>query len=129
MMLEQLYDGQNAEGQAEGHKASIINPLRLRAILDNLLEKLPPLLELGHLPSNLMQSDYTFPYHRPSMLSLASKESNSLMPESLGFVLLQVRQAPNNDFKGDNTLLSASHAWDPGSNPGGGLTRVTPMHK
>ena len=37
-----------------------------------------------------MVSEFDFPYHRPSVLSLVSAES-TLMPESLGFVLLQVR--------------------------------------
>ena len=34
-------------------------------------------------------SEFDFPYHRPSVISLVSADS-SLMPESIGFVLLQV---------------------------------------
>ena len=34
-------------------------------------------------------SEFDFPYHRPSVLSLVTAESVQ-MPESIGFVLLQV---------------------------------------
>lgn len=71
-----------------------LNLLRLRAILDSILEQLPPLLDLGHVPETLVDHDYDFPYHRPSLVSVASKDS-ILMPETIGFVLLQVWQTPS----------------------------------
>lgn len=65
---------------------------KLRSALDICLEKLPPMLELGHVPQLLTQ-EYNFPYHRPSIISMSSAASD-LMPESIGYVLLQVSSAP-----------------------------------
>ena len=64
--------------------------IRLRSIIHDIEEKLPPLLELGSVPKELISEDFDFPYHRPSIISVATAES-TMMPESLGFVLLQVR--------------------------------------
>lgn len=61
---------------------------KLRSALDLCLEKLPGMLELGQVPQFLSQ-EYSFPYHRPSIISMSSA-SSSLMPESIGYVLLQV---------------------------------------
>ena len=61
---------------------------KLRSALDICLEKLPAMLELGHVPQLLTQ-EFSFPYHRPSIISMSSAASD-LMPESIGYVLLQV---------------------------------------
>ena len=66
-----------------------INVLELRSVLDNIIEQLPPLLELGSVPADLSYDKYDFPYHRPSVVSMLSADSVA-MPESIGFVLLQV---------------------------------------
>jgi len=41
------------------------------------------------VPEDLQPAHCDFPYHRPSVISVATADS-TLMPESLGFVLLQV---------------------------------------
>ncbi|RUS89316.1 hypothetical protein EGW08_002923 [Elysia chlorotica] len=62
---------------------------KLRSALDICLEHLPLLLDLGDEAAQLlMRTDYDFPYHCPSIISMSSAES-SLMPESIGYVLLQ----------------------------------------
>ena len=76
-------------GDIQAAQQKPLNLLRLRAILDTVLEQLPPLLDLGHVPDEVIRYDYDFPYHRPSVISVASEES-ILMPETIGFVLLQV---------------------------------------
>ena len=69
--------------------------MRLRAILDNAVEQLPPLLELGEVPATLTgPNHYDFPHHRPSVLSLATAMSD-IMPQAIGFVLLHVRHIPS----------------------------------
>ncbi len=65
------------------------NMLRLRAILDDIAEKLPPLLDLGSMPRDLAPDELEFPYHHPSVVSVTTADSVA-MPETLGFVLLQV---------------------------------------
>ncbi|XP_070202269.1 uncharacterized protein [Littorina saxatilis] len=60
---------------------------KLRSALDICLEKLPIMLELGQVPQLLTQK-FNFPYHRPSIISMSSAASD-LMPESIGYVLLQ----------------------------------------
>ena len=60
---------------------------KLRSAIDICLERLPPMLELGPVPQ-LLAADFNFPYHRPSIISMASADSD-LMPESIGYVLLQ----------------------------------------
>lgn len=97
--LENVYEAQNLDsGEVQARFSSKdplrdLSALRLRAIIDDLLEQLPPLLELGEVPAeaiSMLNKNFDFPYHRPSIVSLESAGSN-LMPESLGFVLLQVR--------------------------------------
>ena len=65
-----------------------VNLSKLRSALDICLEKLPIMLELGQVPQLLTQ-EFNFPYHRPSIISMSSSAS-TLMPESIGYVLLQV---------------------------------------
>ena len=98
--LDQLYEAQNmddvgGELMPTSDPTADLDLLRLRAIVDNVVEHLPPLLELGAAPETLYALTergglLDFPYHRPSVLSLLTAESTQ-MPESLGFVLLQVR--------------------------------------
>jgi hypothetical protein len=59
-----------------------INIAKLRSALDLCLEELPNLLELGNC-SDMIGVDYDFPYHRPSVISMATVAS-SQMPETLG---------------------------------------------
>lgn len=89
-LIDKLYAAQNLDlGEIQVHHAININMLHLRSILDNIVEKLPPLLELGDVPQQTTGSTLNFPYHRPSVMSVATVDS-AQMPESLGFVLLQV---------------------------------------
>ena len=62
--------------------------MRLRSSLDMCSEELPILLELGQV-GELIKHDYNFPYHVPSLMSLATT-SSSQMPETIGYCLLQV---------------------------------------
>lgn len=75
-------------GDIATSQTEMVNIKRLRSALDICLEELPPLLELGQIPGNLQQ-DYDFPYHRPSVISIATA-SSTMMPETIGYVLLQV---------------------------------------
>jgi hypothetical protein len=101
--LENLYEAQNLDsGEVQAQYASDdplkdISSLRLRAIIFDLLEQLPPLLELGEVPQDAMSTlvkEFDFPYHRPSIISLVS-DNGAPMPESIGFVLLQVSDCFN----------------------------------
>ncbi|XP_071095883.1 uncharacterized protein [Haliotis cracherodii] len=86
--LDLMFETQNSEaGDISTSSNSTVNIAKLRSALDICLEELPPLLELGQVPLTLTQ-DYNFPYHCPSIISLSSI-SSSLMPESIGYVLLQ----------------------------------------
>ena len=88
--IERLYEAQNMDlGDISVSKPKKVDQLRMRAILDSIQEQLPPLLELGDVPSNVVSHMHDFPYHRPSILSVDTVAS-TLMPESVGFVLLQV---------------------------------------
>ncbi len=91
-LLEGVYDAQNMDlGDIEARQKQVVNPLRLRAIIDNVIEQLPPMLELGDVPGSVLGgTDYSFPYHRPSLQSFATIDDQQ-MPESIGFVLLQVQ--------------------------------------
>ena len=88
--MEGLYEAQNMDlGDIKADRPKKLNNLRMRAILDLVVEQLPPLLELGDVPANVIPQQYDFPYHRPSVISISTAES-AVMTESLGFVLLQV---------------------------------------
>ena len=89
--LDQLSQTQNLDlGDSVITATKTVNPYRLRAIIDSITEQLPSLLELGDVPENKMGgTDFDFAYHRPSIISIATTAS-ALMPESIGFVLLQV---------------------------------------
>ena len=107
--LEGLYEAQNMDlGDITADRPKKLNILRMRAILDSVVEQLPPLLELGDVPSNVIPQQYDFPYHRPSVVSVSTVES-IVMPESLGFVLLQVNIAVSHTNL--NTVLSLVVAW------------------
>ena len=101
--LDTVYESQNMEPvtqsptlQTNAQCALLRNSsvLRLRVIVDAIQEQIPALLELGDDPlTHRQQSAFSFPYHRPSVLSLATAAS-AMMPESIGFVLLQVCVKP-----------------------------------
>ncbi|KAK6172547.1 hypothetical protein SNE40_016179 [Patella caerulea] len=86
--LDRMYETQSMEaGDLAVNQLDQIHIPKLRSALDICVEELPPLLELGAVPHQITQ-EYNFPYHRPSVLSLLSS-SSSLMPESIGYVLMQ----------------------------------------
>ncbi|XP_053409232.1 uncharacterized protein LOC123561373 isoform X4 [Mercenaria mercenaria] len=86
--MDHMFETQNMEaGDVATSQADVINIKRLRSSLDICLEDLPPLLELGQIPDTLQQ-DYNFPYHCPSVISIATA-SSTMMPETIGYVLLQ----------------------------------------
>ena len=87
--MDQMFETQNLEaGDVATSKDDEINISRLRSSLDICVEELPPLLELGQIPE-FVEAEYDFPYHRPSVLSMATA-SSTMMPETIGYVLLQV---------------------------------------
>ena len=87
--MDHMFETQNLEaGDIARSNPNTINISRLRSSLDICIEELPPLLELGQMPE-FIQAEYDFPYHRPSVLSMAT-ESSTMMPETIGYVLLQV---------------------------------------
>ena len=89
-LLDHMYEAQNMElGDTDLVYTKQINVLELRAVLDDIIEQLPPLLVLGNVPATDSYDKYDFPYHRPSVVSTVSADSVT-MPESTGFVLLQV---------------------------------------
>ena len=104
--LDRLYEAQNMDDVGgellpPSDPTADLDLLRLRAIVDNVVENLPPLLELGSAPETLYGlaergGSLDFPYHRPSVLSLITADSVQ-MPESLGFVLLQVCHIKSNE--------------------------------
>ena len=50
-LLDRLYEAQNMDlGDIQVIKDREIDVIKLRAILDNVIEQLPPLLELGNVP-------------------------------------------------------------------------------
>ncbi|XP_022099208.1 dynein beta chain, ciliary-like [Acanthaster planci] len=88
--LDTLYELQHT-GTATLEPAN--GPLDLtkaQTALDGVWERLPPLLDLGELPLQVVNEKerYTFPYHAPSLMSLLSVASAE-MPQSIGYVLLQ----------------------------------------
>ena len=89
-LLDHMYEAQNMElGDTDLVYTKQINVLELRAVLDDIIEQLPPLLVLGNIPASDSYDKYDFPYHRPSVVSTVSADSVT-MPQSTGFVLLQV---------------------------------------
>jgi dynein heavy chain len=84
-----MFETQNMEAGDIARSTGEINIAKLRSALDLCLEELPNLLELGNC-SDMIGVDYDFPYHRPSVISMATVAS-SQMPETLGYCLLQVR--------------------------------------
>ena len=89
--MDHMFETQNLEaGDVARSSADAVNISRLRSALDICVEELPPLLELGQIPE-FVQAEYDFPYHRPSVLSMAT-ESSTMMPETIGYVLLQVNE-------------------------------------
>lgn len=84
-----MFETQNMEAGDVAKTTGEINIAKLRSALDLCLEELPNLLELGNV-IDVIGEDYDFPYHRPSVISLATAAS-SQMPETIGYCLLQVR--------------------------------------
>jgi len=88
--MDHMFETQNMEaGDVSTGQADVVNMKRLRSSLDLCVEELPPLLELGAVPESAQTAAYNFPYHRPSVISIATA-SSTMMPETLGYVLLQV---------------------------------------
>nr|KAG5702033.1 hypothetical protein BaRGS_015768 [Batillaria attramentaria] len=86
--MYRMHETQNMEvGDSLPQSTSSVDINKLRSALDICLEKIPILLELGQVPQ-LMTQEFNFPYHRPSIISMSSAASD-LMPESIGYVLLQ----------------------------------------
>lgn len=84
-----MFETQTMEaGDIAGSQKGSANIMRLRSSLDMCSEELPMLLELGQV-GDMIKHDYDFPYHVPSILSLATA-SSSQMPETIGYCLLQV---------------------------------------
>jgi len=84
--------------QKPGYEASLLSPgsdvvksnvtlAALQNVIDICNDKLPPLLELGEVNHGKL-TQFNFPYHTPSTLSVSKPEPHH-MPESIGFVLLQ----------------------------------------
>ncbi|XP_052060514.1 uncharacterized protein LOC127700861 isoform X4 [Mytilus californianus] len=85
--LDHMFETQNMEAGDVAKTTGEINIAKLRSALDLCLEELPNLLELGNV-IDVIGEDYDFPYHRPSVISLATAAS-SQMPETIGYCLLQ----------------------------------------
>ncbi|XP_069115919.1 uncharacterized protein [Argopecten irradians] len=86
--LDHMFETQNMEaGDVARSTKHNINIMKLRSSLDLCLEELPNLLELGSVPE-ILSNDFDFPYHRPSLISLATNSSTQ-MPETIGYCLLQ----------------------------------------
>ncbi|KAL5020327.1 hypothetical protein ScPMuIL_003219 [Solemya velum] len=86
--LDQMFETQNMEAGEVATKApQTVNIIKLRSALDLCVDNLPQFLELGQVPQ-LVSKQYDFPYHRPSIISLFST-SGTLLPETVGYVLLQ----------------------------------------
>ena len=84
-----MFETQNMEaGDLPRYSKAAIDMMHLRSSIDLCMEELPNLLDLGHVP-DMMSKDYSFLYHRPSIISLASAGSSD-MPETIGYCLLQV---------------------------------------
>ena len=50
-LLDHMYEAQNMDlGDITVSRDTQVNVLKLRAILDNLVEQMPPLLEIGNVP-------------------------------------------------------------------------------
>ncbi|XP_023931015.1 dynein beta chain, ciliary-like [Lingula anatina] len=86
--LDKLYETQNMDISSDVTPAKTVDTMKLRNAIDKCTESLPPLLMLGDAPQQETDEEYSFPYHWPSVVSLASA-SSTLMPESIGHVLLQ----------------------------------------
>lgn len=90
--LDLMFETQTMEaGDIASVQQDRVNIMRLRSSLDLCSEELPILLELGQV-GDLIKQDYNFPYHVPSLISLATA-SSSQMPETIGYCLLQVGDA------------------------------------
>ncbi len=88
--LERLYEEQNADlGQPAMRSSSKLDTLRLRAVLDSVVEQLPPLLQLEDAASDPQMRHFDFPYHKPSLLSVNTVEAVTT-GESVGLELRQV---------------------------------------
>lgn len=89
--LGHIYELQHTGPHSQSHLHRKLNLTKVQNAVDAVSEKLPPLLDLGELPLHIVNEAerYTFPYHAPSLMSLLSVATNE-MPQSIGFVLLQV---------------------------------------
>ncbi|XP_033641711.1 dynein beta chain, flagellar outer arm-like [Asterias rubens] len=89
--LDTLYELQHTGSSAlHDPTKSALNMTKVQAAMDGVIEQLPPMLDLGELPLQVVNEKerYTFPYHAPSLMSLLSVTSAE-MPQSIGYVLLQ----------------------------------------
>ncbi|XP_062610301.1 uncharacterized protein LOC134272083 isoform X2 [Saccostrea cucullata] len=86
--LDLMFETQTMEaGDVARSQEGSVNIMRLRSSLDMCAEEIPKLLELGQV-GDMIKHDYDFPYHVPSLISLATV-SSSQMPETIGYCLLQ----------------------------------------
>lgn len=86
--LFDILDLDSADGDASS-KQDNLDMSRLNIISISCLEKLPPMLDLDVSIPFSSYSLFDFPYHPPSAYSDQST-MKGLMPESIGYVLLQV---------------------------------------
>ncbi|XP_064650622.1 uncharacterized protein LOC135502065 isoform X3 [Lineus longissimus] len=88
--LDRLYETSRMDtGDIAPIPFAELSMFRLRSTIELCIESLPPLLELGDRSKiNNGEESYNFPYHCPSVLSF-STASSVMMPESIGYVLLQ----------------------------------------
>ncbi|WAR04811.1 DYH1B-like protein [Mya arenaria] len=86
--MDHMFETQNMEaGEVSITQENEVNVKHLRSSLDLCVEELPPLLELGSVPESTQNTTYNFPYHRPSVISIATA-SSTFMPETLGYECL-----------------------------------------
>ena len=91
--LSDLYQAMNidANGVNKKNQQKEKSMMRLRVIVDAVMQRLPPLLELGDVPEELVVSVPDFPYHRASICSSVNLNTNiSGIPEAIRYVFLQV---------------------------------------
>ncbi|XP_006816780.1 uncharacterized protein LOC100369618 [Saccoglossus kowalevskii] len=118
--MDKLYELQHSgphDSRVRLHIKKEVDTYRLQHAMDMVVEQLPSMLELGEIPEHIINESYSFPYHVPSIVSLASAVPDE-MPEMLGYVLLQecywlnallchIRQSL---YELDKHLLGGEHA-------------------
>ena len=73
-----MFETENmAAGDVATSQAGTVNVKQLPWLLDLCVEELHPLLELGQV-LDTEQQEYDFPYHRPSVVSIATASSTMM---------------------------------------------------